>query len=545
MRPQGKSARKADVGPPTLSNLRPQPRPGSVRSLPPERVTSTSIGNAKNQITRSTPLRLLQGDVGLGLVLGLLMVCGISRFHRFFRPNHHSMTVLASTGQQEEVTLPDEKALRERARGYVRQGRGGGGGSGAIPAIRTRASATMPASGTRMNPSWSPSWSPSGNPSSASAFGPLGLAPDLVATLHVEGYSSPTPIQLQAIPPALKGCDIVGIAQTGTGKTAAFALPLIQRIPEALEEGVERSIRVLVLTPTRELAIQVAGCFATYGAPRRLNCLALYGGVKKNKQRVRLAAGVDVLVATPGRFLDLWRERRIRLKDLQAFVLDEADQMFDMGFAEDLQIIIQRLPKARQTLLFSATMPPAVERLAAKLLRDPVRVRVDPERPAAATIAQRVIFVPQPEKTAALLRLLRAPKTRRVLVFRKTKLGSELVCKKLVAEGIAASSLHSDLPQPQREQTLKEFQEGKVRVLIATDVAARGLDIADVSHVVNFDLPDTPEGYVHRIGRTGRCGHLGCAVAFCNPEERKMLQTIEALLGHAIPTITNFGELPM
>jgi ATP-dependent RNA helicase RhlE len=362
-----------------------------------------------------------------------------------------------------------------------------------------------------------------------SDFSTLGLSAPIVSALTAVGYAAPTPIQTQAIPPVLAGRDLSGIAQTGTGKTAAFALPILQRLAETERRAAARTCRALVLSPTRELASQIADSFRTYGAKMPLSTAVVFGGVPIGRQRQQLARGVDILVATPGRLLDLIDNRALSLSSVQIFVLDEADRMLDLGFIPALKRIVTLLPRQRQTLLFSATMPKAIARLAAEYLTDPVKVVVAPAATTADRIDQRVIFAPSERKRDLLVRMLRDPNLARVLVFTRTKHGADRVVRHLTGARIAASAIHGNKSQPQRERALAEFRDGQARVLVATDIAARGIDVDDVSHVINFELPNVPEDYVHRIGRTARAGAAGVAIALCSPEERNYLRAIETL----------------
>ncbi|MBV9860591.1 MAG: DEAD/DEAH box helicase [Alphaproteobacteria bacterium] len=362
-----------------------------------------------------------------------------------------------------------------------------------------------------------------------SDFSELGLSPTILAALAAEGYAEPTPIQLQAIPPVLKGRDLCGIAQTGTGKTAAFALPILQRLSEMPRAPAGHTCRALVLSPTRELASQIGDSFRAYGAGTRLSVAVVYGGTPIGRQRQQLARGVEILVATPGRLLDLIDTRSLTLSAVQVLVLDEADRMLDMGFIHALKRIVKLLPSQRQTLLFSATMPRAIAALAQDYLNDPVTVAVTPAATTVERVDQSVVFVPSERKRDLLASLLRDPALDRVLVFTRTKHGADRVVRHLRADGIEASAIHGNKSQPQRERALAGFRDGQARVLVATDIAARGIDVDGVSHVINFDLPNVPEDYVHRIGRTARAGAAGIAIAFCSDEERLHLRDIEKL----------------
>ncbi len=358
-------------------------------------------------------------------------------------------------------------------------------------------------------------------------FTELKLSAPLLQALATEGYESPTPIQAQAIPPLLEGRDLLGIAQTGTGKTAAFALPLLQRLTSTDRRAGPRSVRALILTPTRELCIQILDSFRTYGRHLRLSRAAVYGGVSQGPQVHNLSRGLDVLVATPGRLLDLMNQGQVRFDSLEAFVLDEADRMLDMGFIVPVKRIVAKLPKERQTLLFSATMPQAVHGLVASLLKEPVRVEVTPVATTAERISQRVHFVEKANKRALLQHLLGDQAITRALVFARTKHGANKVAEQLARSGVRADAIHGNKSQNARQKALNDFRNGKVRVLVATDIAARGIDVDGITHVINFDLPNEPESYVHRIGRTARAGSDGIAISFCDAEERAFLRDIE------------------
>ena len=377
-------------------------------------------------------------------------------------------------------------------------------------------------------------------------FSDLGLSAPILGALAAEGYATPTPIQLQAIPPVLAGRDLCGIAQTGTGKTAAFALPILERLAAAPQRPTPQACRTLVLAPTRELASQIAESFRAYGAGLRLTTAVVFGGVPIGRQRQQLAHGVDILVATPGRLLDLIDSRWLTLASVQVLVLDEADRMLDLGFIHALKRIVRLLPRQRQTLLFSATMPKAIATLAEAYLSHPVKVVVTPAATTVERIDQRVVFVPSEGKRELLTTLLRDPALARVLVFTRTKHGADRVVRHLVGTGIEASAIHGNKSQPQRERALAGFRDGQSRVLVATDIAARGIDVDGVSHVINFELPNVPEDYVHRIGRTARAGAAGIAVAFCSNEERAYLRDIEKLTRwplRAMPAPTGVAAL--
>jgi ATP-dependent RNA helicase RhlE len=360
-------------------------------------------------------------------------------------------------------------------------------------------------------------------------FSDLGLSAPILGALAAEGYTTPTPIQFQAIRPVLGGRDLCGIAQTGTGKTAAFALPILQRLAAAPQRAAPRTCRALVLGPTRELASQIADSFRAYGAEMPLSTAVVFGGVPIGPQRQKLARGVDILVATPGRLLDLIDTGSLTLSNVQVLVLDEADRMLDLGFIHALKRIVKLVPRQRQTLLFSATMPRAIAALAEDYLNDPVKVVVAPSATTVERVEQGVVFVPSDRKRDLLATLLRNPIFARVLVFTRTKHGADRVVRHLAAAGIEASAIHGNKSQPQRERALAGFRDGHTRVLVATDIAARGIDVDGVSHVINFELPNVPEDYVHRIGRTARAGAAGIAIAFCSDEERPYLRDIEKL----------------
>ena len=366
-------------------------------------------------------------------------------------------------------------------------------------------------------------------------FTDFGLAQPILKALATEGYEKPTPIQAQAIPYVMAGRDICGIAQTGTGKTAAFALPIIHRLTENPRAAVRKGCRVLVLSPTRELASQIADSFRTYGRHMKLTTSVVFGGVAIGKQERDLSFGVDVLVATPGRLLDLIDRRALSLRDVEILVLDEADQMLDLGFIHALKRIVTMLPKDRQTLFFSATMPKTISTLADTFLRDPARVAVAPVATTAERVEQSVMFVSTGRKQALIENVLQDPSIERVLVFSRTKHGADKIVRGLEKAGVNASAIHGNKSQPQRERALASFRAGSCRVLVATDIAARGIDVDGVSHVINYDLPNVPESYVHRIGRTARAGATGIAMSFCNDEERAFLRDIEKLTRLKVP----------
>jgi ATP-dependent RNA helicase RhlE len=370
--------------------------------------------------------------------------------------------------------------------------------------------------------------------SSASPFAALGLSPSLVDAVTLEGYSEPTPIQTQAVPHVLAGKDVLGCAQTGTGKTAAFVLPILQRLARSPRHG---KIRTLILTPTRELAAQIAERISVYGKGSGLTHALVYGGVSQRSQEDALRRAPDILVATPGRLLDLMEQGYVRLDAIEIFVLDEADRMLDMGFIHDVRRVVQKLPTARQTLFFSATMPREIASLAGSILKDPISVSVTPEATTAETVDQAVFFVPRTEKRALLEKLLRSEGIDRALVFTRTKHGANRVTEQLQRAGIESAVIHGNKSQGARERALDGFRRGTTRVLVATDIAARGIDVDGVSHVFNYELPNVPESYVHRIGRTGRAGASGKAISFCDSEERSFLDGIERLLRFRIPVM--------
>ncbi len=363
--------------------------------------------------------------------------------------------------------------------------------------------------------------------SGETTFADFNLSKPIAEALASKGYTVPTPIQVQAIPPVMAGHDLCGIAQTGTGKTAAFALPILHKLSENPRVRLKLATRVLVLAPTRELVSQIANSFTAYGKNLRLSVTTIFGGVPIPRQERALFPGVDIAVATPGRLLDLINRGSLDLSKVEILVLDEADQMLDLGFIHDLKRIVGLLPKARQTLFFSATMPKAIEELAGRYLKDPVKVAVKPAATTAERVDQAVIHVSASEKPALLQLVLSADSVERALVFARTKHGSDRIVRQLGNAGIKAEAIHGNKSQPQRERALAAFRAGAIRVLVATDIAARGLDIPGVSHVINYELPNVPEQYVHRIGRTARAGRDGQAIAFCADDERTLLRDIE------------------
>lgn len=369
-------------------------------------------------------------------------------------------------------------------------------------------------------------------------FEELQLSLPILRALQDEGYTNPSPIQEQAIPPALEGRDVLGCAQTGTGKTAAFAIPILQRLSvQTYQTGQKRQIKSLILTPTRELALQICDSFQAYGHYLRLRTAVIFGGVSQNPQVEALKRGVDILVATPGRLNDLIGQGYIDLSHLQTFVLDEADRMLDMGFIHDVEKIIDRVPDQRQTLFFSATMPTNIQKLCDKILTDPVKVAVTPVSSTVDQIDQTLYYVDKVNKRKLLLHLLKDPALVSVLVFTFTKHGADRVVRELVKHGIPAQAIHGNKSQNARQKALNAFKSGEIRVLVATDIAARGIDIDELSHVINFDLPNIPETYVHRIGRTGRAGLSGTAISFCCYDEKDSLKDIEKLIGKKIPAV--------
>jgi len=367
-------------------------------------------------------------------------------------------------------------------------------------------------------------------------FTDLGLDKALLKSLADQGYATPTPIQAQAIPGVMAGRDLLGIAQTGTGKTAAFALPILHRLAADRKPAPRRGCRVLVLSPTRELATQIAESFRTYGKHLGLSVAVIFGGVKYGPQMRALAAGIDVLVATPGRLLDHLGEKSANLGATEIFVLDEADQMLDLGFLVPIRKIVAHMPKSRQNLFFSATMPTEIGRLAGDLLNDPLKVSVAPQATTVERVNQQVVFVEQSRKRALLAELFDDKAFTRVIVFTRTKRGADRVAKGLEQVGVEAAAIHGDKSQGQRERALASFKAGSVRALVATDIAARGIDIDSVTHVVQYELPNVPESYVHRIGRTARAGADGSAVAFCADDERNLLRDIQKVTRQTIPS---------
>jgi superfamily II DNA/RNA helicase len=368
-----------------------------------------------------------------------------------------------------------------------------------------------------------------------SSFQDFGLAEPITRALVEEKYVTPTPIQVQTIPIALSRRDVIGIAQTGTGKTAAFALPILHHLFTEPRRPERKGCRVLVLSPTRELSGQILDSFQAYGRHLRISATLAIGGVPMGRQARALMNGVDILVATPGRLIDLVRSNALRLSEVQFLVLDEADRMLDMGFIHDIRRIVAKLPAARQTLFFSATMPQAISELAHQMLRDPLKVAVTPPASTVESVEQRIIHVDRAAKPAMLADLLKGEPIDRALIFTRTKHGADKVVRGLAKAGIAAEAIHGNKSQSQRERVLAAFRKGNVRMLVATDIAARGIDVDGISHVFNYDLPNVPETYVHRIGRTARAGAAGIAISLCDAEEASFLRDIERLIRIAIP----------
>jgi ATP-dependent RNA helicase RhlE len=366
-------------------------------------------------------------------------------------------------------------------------------------------------------------------------FKDLGLAQPILQAVAAEGYDTPTPIQAKAIPPVMEGADLIGIAQTGTGKTAAFALPILHRLAADRRPAPRRSCRVLVLSPTRELASQIAESFRTYGAKIGVTVAVIYGGVKYGAQIRAMAPGVDVLVACPGRLLDHVQEKTVDLSSVETFVLDEADQMLDLGFLPPIKRIVRQLSAKRQTLMFSATMPKEIRALASEIVHDPVEVSVTPPAATAERVEQQVLFIETARKRALLAELFADNALSRTLVFSRTKHGADKLANHLEACGVDAAAIHGNKSQGQRERALAAFKAGDLRALVATDIAARGIDVDGVTHVINFDLPNVPESYVHRIGRTARAGAGGKAISLVADDERNLLRDIQKLTRQTIP----------
>ena len=369
--------------------------------------------------------------------------------------------------------------------------------------------------------------------SETTTFEELGLSKEVLSAVRDAGYQHPTPIQAESIPLVIKGRDVMGLAQTGTGKTAAFTLPIVNQLL-----GGPRRTRALVLTPTRELCVQVEESVHKYARHSELSVVSVYGGMPLEPQQKKLRAGVDIVVATPGRLIDHLERQNVVFDDLEVLVLDEADRMLDMGFAPQINRIVAEIPRYRQTLLFSATMPPEVEALARKYLRKPLVVQVGRRSSAASTVTHAVYPVPRERKSSLLAQLLKKETLDSVLVFTRTKHGADRVVRHLERENIASTAMHADKTQPQRTRALQDFKSGKVRVLVATDIAQRGLDISGITHVINYDVPQQAEDYVHRIGRTGRAAKEGDAFTFMSPDEIAMVKSIERVIGQPIPRIS-------
>ncbi len=377
------------------------------------------------------------------------------------------------------------------------------------------------------------------------SFDSMNLIPQIIAALREEGYKKPTPIQTSAIPVILEKRDIFGIAQTGTGKTAAFAIPILQMLHDnhKYNRG-RRSIKTLICTPTRELAIQIADSFSAYGRYTNVENAVIFGGVNQFHQVTKLKQGIDVLIATPGRLLDLHAQGFISLQHLEIFVLDEADRMLDMGFIHDIKKLIKLLPKERQSLFFSATMPADILSLASTILNNPEKIEVTPQSTPVEVISQICYFVDKGNKKHLLAHLLEDKSIVSALVFSRTKHGANKIVSDLEHLGISAQAIHGNKSQPARQRALSEFKSGVCRVLVATDIAARGIDIDELSHVINYDLPNIPETYIHRIGRTGRAGFSGAAISFCDHEEKAFLKDIQKLIGKEIPTAEKHLFMP-
>ncbi|WP_312648521.1 DEAD/DEAH box helicase [Aminipila sp.] len=369
-------------------------------------------------------------------------------------------------------------------------------------------------------------------------FKELNIMHSIMKALSEEGYESPTPIQEQAIPKILNGQDLLGCAQTGTGKTAAFAIPTLQLLSQEkqLQSG-KKKIRGLVVTPTRELALQIYESFCAYGKYTKLNACVIFGGVSQKPQEVQLKKGVDILVATPGRLNDLINQGIIDIKHIEIFILDEADRMLDMGFLNDIKKLIALIPKKRQTLLFSATMPPDIANMANSILTNPAKVEITPVSSTVDIIEQRLYYVDKQNKKDLLVHILKDKSIVSAIVFTRTKYGADKVARQLAKVKISAQAIHGGKSQGARQTALNDFKEGKLRVLVATDIAARGIDIDELSHVINYELPNVPETYVHRIGRTGRAGLGGVAISFCDFDEKPLLADIEKLIGKRVPII--------
>jgi ATP-dependent RNA helicase RhlE len=365
-------------------------------------------------------------------------------------------------------------------------------------------------------------------------FKELNISEPILKALANKNYTTPTPIQEQAIPVALGGRDLLGLAQTGTGKTAAFAIPIIQQLSLPQNKNRKREIAALIITPTRELAIQIDECFTDYAKHTGLRNTVIFGGVSQRPQVDQLKNGTDILIATPGRLLDLINQKIITLEHIRHFVLDEADRMLDMGFIHDIKRLLPLLPKQRQTLFFSATMPVAIDQLSKTILHKPVKVEVAPVSSVVDTIEQHLYFVEKPQKSDLLISLLAKEQNKSVLIFSRTKHGADKIARILTKKGVGCEAIHGNKSQGARQRALTNFKSGTTKVIVATDIAARGIDIANLELVINYDLPDVAETYVHRIGRTGRAGKRGTALTFCAPEERVMLKDIQKLTGKVL-----------
>ncbi|WP_068787260.1 DEAD/DEAH box helicase [Paenibacillus phocaensis] len=369
-------------------------------------------------------------------------------------------------------------------------------------------------------------------------FKELNLIPSILKALEQENYTAPTPIQQQAIPPILSGKDLLGCAQTGTGKTAAFAIPTLQLLNKDYPaQSGRRNIRALVITPTRELALQIHENFCAYGKYLPLKCAVIFGGVSQRPQEIALQKGVDILVATPGRLNDLIQQKLVDLKDVKLLILDEADRMLDMGFIHDVKKIIAKTPSQRQTLLFSATMPGAIAQMADSILRNPVKVAITPVSSTVDAIGQQLYYVDKGNKKDLLLHLLKDKSIESVIVFTRTKHGADRLVRHLTKAQVSAKAIHGDKSQGARQTALQNFKNRTLRVLVATDIAARGIDIDELSHVINYELPNIPETYVHRIGRTGRAGQSGVAISFCDFDEKEYVAAIEKLTGKRMKVV--------
>lgn len=373
-------------------------------------------------------------------------------------------------------------------------------------------------------------------------FDDLGLSTEILMAIKVKGYSTPTPIQVQAIPHLLQGHDLLGIAQTGTGKTAAFALPLIDRLMKNRVKARPARVRALILTPTRELASQILASITTYAKNSKLSSAVMFGGVSERPQIMAMSRGVDILVATPGRLIDLMEQGHVRFEQLEVFILDEADRMLDMGFITDVKRVIRQLPAKRQTLLFSATMPQDIASLANTMLYRPVRVEVTPQSTTVEKVEQKVAMVEKGNRLMLLRNIVRQNSNGSVLVFTRTKHGADRVVKHLEREKVVAMAIHGNKSQNARERALQSFRSGKIQVLVATDIAARGIDVPGVGYVINYDLPEDPESYVHRIGRTARAGLGGVAISFCDNSELHLLRAVERLIKRKVPVDSMLGH---